>query len=266
MGQQEYQAILTIAAPIFLIPFGIYYIRQAAAWYYMRKQKNEETRLVALRAQQKLKVEELKKKTSYYTTKSLLERYDLSNKKEQEKSVDQLRQRKPASVPGTTRQTPPHKGQSQLQGPSTVASPVSPTVNSVIRPVNPPSSMASPPQRQWYDKLVDALVGEDGPETKYALICSYCFAHNGLVLPQEIEKIQYTCPVCKKFNPARQPSANTARSPSPATPVLPASPEPSGSPSREGSPAKEAKEDSKEGSPAEEQSLSAEALSKEEED
>ena len=47
-----------------------------------------------------------------------------------------------------------------------------------------------PRERQWYDKLVDALVGEEGPETKYALICRHCFMHNGLVLPQEIDYIR----------------------------------------------------------------------------
>jgi hypothetical protein len=36
--------------------------------------------VASLRAQQKLKVEELKKKTAYYTTKSLLERYDESSR------------------------------------------------------------------------------------------------------------------------------------------------------------------------------------------
>jgi hypothetical protein len=46
-----------------------------------------------------------------------------------------------------------------------------------------------PQKQQWYDKLLDVLVGDVGPETKYALICSQCFAHNGLVLPQEIEVI-----------------------------------------------------------------------------
>jgi hypothetical protein len=39
-----------------------------------------ESNLSNLRAQQKLKVEELKKKTSYYTTKSLLDRYDQTSK------------------------------------------------------------------------------------------------------------------------------------------------------------------------------------------
>jgi hypothetical protein len=43
---------------------------------------------------------------------------------------------------------------------------------------------------QWYDRLVDALVGDAGPETKYALICTHCFTHNGLVLKEEFETIR----------------------------------------------------------------------------
>ncbi|KAG0174924.1 hypothetical protein DFQ28_003651 [Apophysomyces sp. BC1034] len=250
----DYQEILTTVAPILLIPFGIYYIRQGAAWYYTRKQKNEEVGLVALRAQQKLKVEELKKKTSYYTTKSLLERYDLAKKKDGEGNTDQLRQRKPASMPGTARQMPPHHapGQPQLVQPPNSSIVTSPTasapISSIPRSINQPARSAMPPQRQWYDKLVDALVGEDGPETKYALICSHCFAHNGLVLPQEIERIQYTCPVCKKFNRARQSFANPVKLP------LSASPEPSPSLQHENSPQKE-EEDKKEDSSARDEPL-----------
>ena len=43
----------------------------------------------------------------------------------------------------------------------------------------------SPPRRQWYDKLADALLGDDdgvaAAANRYALICQRCFAHNGLV-------------------------------------------------------------------------------------
>jgi hypothetical protein len=43
-----------------------------------------------------------------------------------------------------------------------------------------------PPRKQWYDKLADALLGEDdpniaSPSSRYALICEKCFMHNGLV-------------------------------------------------------------------------------------
>lgn len=42
-----------------------------------------------------------------------------------------------------------------------------------------------PPRKQWYDKLADAILGDDDAPTasasRYALICGKCFAHNGLV-------------------------------------------------------------------------------------
>ena len=42
-----------------------------------------------------------------------------------------------------------------------------------------------PPRNQWYDKLADAILGDDDSVTagasRYALICQKCFAHNGLV-------------------------------------------------------------------------------------
>jgi hypothetical protein len=45
-------------------------------------------------------------------------------------------------------------------------------------------------ERHWYDKIVDVIVGDEGPDTKYALICGQCYAHNGLALPQEIDDIR----------------------------------------------------------------------------
>ena len=46
-----------------------------------------------------------------------------------------------------------------------------------------------PPQRRWYDRIVDAVLGEDteSPHTRFALICQKCFAHNGLVREAELE-------------------------------------------------------------------------------
>ena len=41
-------------------------------------------------------------------------------------------------------------------------------------------------RKQWYDKVADALLGDDESPTsaaasRYALICEKCFNHNGLV-------------------------------------------------------------------------------------
>lgn len=48
-----------------------------------------------------------------------------------------------------------------------------------------PATPQPPPKKQWYDKLADAILGDDdatgSPSSRYALICQKCFAHNGLV-------------------------------------------------------------------------------------
>ncbi|CAJ0826601.1 17260_t:CDS:2 [Entrophospora sp. SA101] len=63
-------------APVLTGPFFIVIGYRFLALWYRRKEANEISQLESLRAQQSLKVEELKKKTGYYTTKTLLERYD----------------------------------------------------------------------------------------------------------------------------------------------------------------------------------------------
>ncbi|KAJ1912679.1 hypothetical protein H4219_005509 [Mycoemilia scoparia] len=55
----------------------------------------------------------------------------------------------------------------------------------------------------WFDKIVSKLVGEENPTTKYALICRRCYAHNGLILPEEVYTIRHRCPKCGHFNPSR---------------------------------------------------------------
>ncbi|KAG0170881.1 hypothetical protein DFQ28_002174 [Apophysomyces sp. BC1034] len=237
--------VLTVL-PVIFLPIGIYYTRKLLTWFYARKQTSEENNLVGLRKQQKLKVEELKKKTSYYTTQSLLERYDLGKKKQE--LANQQDMRKPVSMPVPRGGIPPphflHQQQQQQQQNNQQQQqqlrqipPQHSSSHGQIPPV--PRMMMPPKQPQWYDKIVDALVGDEGPETKYALICNHCFAHNGLALPQEIDMIQYVCPQCKKFNPSRKSrqlhpngpvippqTPSPARSPRPAsTPLSPPSPD-----------------------------------------
>jgi len=51
-----------------------------------------------------------------------------------------------------------------------------------------------PPQKQWYDKLADALLGSDEAlvpgVNKYALICEKCFTHNGLAEPEKWQDVR----------------------------------------------------------------------------
>ncbi|KAF9331930.1 hypothetical protein BG006_005218 [Podila minutissima] len=205
--------------------------------WYKRKKSNEESELSILRADQRLKVEELKKKTAYYSTKTLLERYDPSSQRPgRPMSVGQdgkplnmpqpgqrpqqgqpmgdsgLRHRGAVAVgPGPM----PGQGQNQGQGPMGSSLPhgpgASPRGPQLIVPQNQNQNhyyqQQHPPQpteRHWYDKIVDVIVGDEGPESKYALICSKCFVHNGLVLPQEIDDIQFVCKNCNFLNPSKK--------------------------------------------------------------
>ncbi|KAI8084086.1 uncharacterized protein B0P05DRAFT_585850 [Gilbertella persicaria] len=188
------QDVLLAALPVIGLPVVIYHVRRLLVWWYESRQKKEELHLAQLRKEQKDKLEDLKKKTSYYTTQSLLEKYDEAQKKKKEELArqqqqQQQQQRKPVSMP--MRPQPPLLPQQQQQQQQ---------MQRMQQPILPPPRT----EPQWYDRIVDALVGDVGPETKYALICNHCFAHNGLVMKEEFDTIQYVCPHCKQFNPSRQ--------------------------------------------------------------
>ncbi|KAF9430001.1 hypothetical protein BGZ76_001000 [Entomortierella beljakovae] len=213
----------------------IYIVRSLITVWYKRAKTNEEAQLSMLRADQRLKVEELKKKTAYYSTKTLLERYDPSSKPSGQRPISQnghpkpqqpnmmdpgMRQRQGLGV--TNAQGIPlgqgqpvgsstgiqHPGQGPQNGPRGPQGQYgqSPQFAPGQRTNGQPNIQygSSNTERHWYDKIVDVIVGDEGPETKYALICGRCYAHNGLALPQEIEDIQYVCPKCNFFNPSRR--------------------------------------------------------------
>ncbi|KAF3939647.1 hypothetical protein ABW19_dt0204094 [Dactylella cylindrospora] len=74
----------------------------------------------------------------------------------------------------------------------------------------PPMGQFAPPppeeprQPQWYDRLLDVLLGEDemSAKTRYALICSNCRQVNGLAPPgtTNVEDIRYICGRCGAEN------------------------------------------------------------------
>ncbi|KAI9025755.1 hypothetical protein CLU79DRAFT_62281 [Phycomyces nitens] len=193
------RTITNATLPLVMFPFVIYYARRLLAWFYLRKQTTEESRLSVMIAQRDQKLNELKKKTSYYTTHSLLERYDPSeanNSQPPNRPLDQPH--RPASLSTQqVQQSPP---------------------NPPNQP-NPPTDLQRGHQtdavgKQWFEKMFDTLAGKS--EERYALVCNHCFSHNGLVLPRERDTIQYVCPQCHKFNPSKAmangPNENNALS------------------------------------------------------
>ncbi|CAG8572632.1 11607_t:CDS:2 [Ambispora gerdemannii] len=202
-------------APVFTVPALILIVKNLMAIWYKRNETNEESQLRHLRAKQKLKVEELKKKTGYYTTKTLLERYDSPKSPQGPPPSLTSGSKTPTLRPGQTpsnqnlRQRPAHSQSTPIPSNNTANGlngdmPKASILEGGDIPSGSSIQHASPLQRRWYDKLVDVIVGDEGPDTRYALICENCHVHNGLVLPQEIDDLQYLCPKCNHFNPSRR--------------------------------------------------------------
>ncbi|KAH9462803.1 hypothetical protein MJO28_002421 [Puccinia striiformis f. sp. tritici] len=231
--------------PIILIPIGLTSFRWIVQNWYQRKQETEKLRLRLLQNQLRDKVEELKKKTAYYSTKDLLDRYDekiKSNNNNQSLSPSPNNNQQQQA--GRMIMTPPNNNEGIRQRgsrlpysspgdkPNSIGTPLSnrspSTTNHNGMPIsNLPQShpeqrklqnhlqqlnTPSPPPppshtagKGWADRFAEVLLGDDEskPQSKYALICLNCFAHNGLVRQEELDLIQYVCPKCGTFNPPK---------------------------------------------------------------
>ena len=77
------------------------------------------------------------------------------------------------------------------------------------------SIIITPPPSSLLSQMVEFLVG-DGPNNRYALICSSCSSHNGMALRDEFEYVSFRCAYCFHLNPARR-SKPALRAPTPVS-------------------------------------------------
>jgi endoplasmic reticulum junction formation protein lunapark len=185
---------------LLLFPFGIFYFKKVLAgvfnFFVIRKQNVLKDR----QAQLKDRIEELKVETRFYQTKDLIEKYDkspINSKTETEVT------RRP--VNSTTSKV--NNSRNNLLSNSNLTVQRSPPSQHQVSPLTPPQYSInfrnpSPPFRSptWMDRFMDALIGDDSRNQKYALICSQCFNHNGLATPELFETVRYRCPNCGFFN------------------------------------------------------------------
>ncbi|RKO96390.1 hypothetical protein CAUPRSCDRAFT_11920 [Caulochytrium protostelioides] len=65
--------------------------------------------------------------------------------------------------------------------------------------------------KSWMDRVMDTVIGDtDGPNNRYALICSQCHTHNGLALPQDFLTLSFRCHHCGMLNANRHAHASVA--------------------------------------------------------
>ncbi|KAF9535207.1 hypothetical protein CPB83DRAFT_755476 [Crepidotus variabilis] len=202
--------------PVILGPIIILFIRRIVQIWYSRKGDAEEKALKELMKQRREKVDEIKKKTNYYSTRDLLQKYDeaapasstpLRQRFPAGQAPPVTPQRPPVAIPNNGNlQTPPSAAlQAHLSRKITVIVFYLSTYSCFLNEASTPTYPLGPPRKQWYDKVADAILGDDdagaaSPSSRYALICEKCFTHNGLVKESMWEDAQYVCPKCGHFN------------------------------------------------------------------
>ncbi|KAK2465858.1 hypothetical protein APHAL10511_001499 [Amanita phalloides] len=194
------------AVPVILGPIIILFTRRIVQIWYRRKGDAEEKTLQALMKKQRSVLEDIKKKSNYYSTQELLMKYEAApiNSPPRQRVVSS------SATLQLTARPPLQRGQQ-----STLPTPTSPFTA----------------QKQWYDKLADFVLGDDDanvPMSRYALICEKCRAHNGLVKESLWDDTDYFCRKCNHFNPAPRSKRSSApsRDTSPQSIRQSSSPEP----------------------------------------
>lgn len=217
---------------------SIYAVRAIASKFFEYQISKTQHYLDSLHEQREVTIEKLKVATKYNSTQQLLEKYGGESPKPTPPKDEGPKQREPGSKQGTPQQggrtglpPPPtaniRRPQQQPPLPATPARPpqdVGPSPplpvfadsqnfprppHSVDEPGFAPNAFPAPVQYhenpQWYDRLMDVLLGEDEtlPKNRLALICRHCRLVNGQAPPgvkslQEVGK--WRCGGCGGWN------------------------------------------------------------------
>ncbi|KAF2828299.1 hypothetical protein CC86DRAFT_346415 [Ophiobolus disseminans] len=228
-------------------PVVIYGIRYALTSYFDYRIRNTETYLKKLNKERDATIERLKEATKYNSTQQLLEKYGASPKQKEQAPLPGQKKsqgsQKLAQAPGprTGIAPPPTANIQRLQGqqrqpstpqraPSNVSSPQGPSPPQQLLSPDAPGAEFAPnafgsaeltkqfsaapattfTQTHWYDRILDALLGEDEtqPKNRLALICSECRLVNGQAPPgaRSVEDVgRWRCGGCQAWNGKEKP-------------------------------------------------------------
>lgn len=231
-------------------PVVIYGVRYALLSYFDYRIRNTDAYLKKLNKEREATIERLKESTKYNSTQQLLEKYGASPKpKEQENSPGNKNGQGPQkpqqpSGPRTGIAPPPTANIQRPQGqpqpstpqraPTSASSPQGPRPAQLPPPDAPgaefaPNAYAAPDlarqysmtagasvtQPHWYDRILDALLGEDETQARnrFALICSECRLVNGQAPPgaRTLEDVgRWRCGGCGAMNGKEKPHEDVA--------------------------------------------------------
>lgn len=225
---------------------SIYLVRYALTSYFDYRISNTDAYLRKLNKERDATINRLKEATKYNSTQQLLEKYGASPKQETPQSTPNSKkspgpQKQPQPQGPRTGIAPPptaniQRPANQSQNPSTPqrvptlpTSPQDPPSQlppsaefapNAFGPVDTTKQYSSAPatsftQSHWYDRILDALLGEDEtqPKNRLAMICSECRLVNGQAPPgaRTVEDIgKWRCGGCKAWNGKEKPHEEVA--------------------------------------------------------
>lgn len=206
--------------PFIVFPIIAILIKWLMNSYFASRRKKYDHRIKDLSERKKKLLDEIKELEPYNVVQRILERHDPAslqqsrqpppNNRGNNNRGGDLRQRRPPPgqmgpggrgrhIPPTQNQRPPPPPPSS--GPPPTSAPLPP---SGPAPPGPRIPHYLPPRyRSVTEKLVDYLIG-DGPNRRFALICSSCHSHNGMALQDEFEYTSFKCAYCFTLNKARK--------------------------------------------------------------
>ncbi|KAF2444720.1 hypothetical protein P171DRAFT_359300 [Karstenula rhodostoma CBS 690.94] len=224
-GRTEYTAV--VGGPVL-----IYIVRTTTTRYYDWRISSTEAYIKALSKERETTIERLKESTKWNSTQQLLEKYGGQPPKPKapaDKKKDGPQKQAPAPGPRTGIAPPPTANIQRPSGqrpatPASTASPQGPPPPSALPPPDAisaefaPNAFSAPEltrqytasaatftQSHWYDRILDALLGEDEtqPKNRIALICTECRLVNGQAPPgaRTLEDVgRWRCGGCSAWN------------------------------------------------------------------
>jgi hypothetical protein len=224
---------------------SIYGIRYALTSYFDYRIRNTDKFLKKLSKDRDATIERLKEATKYNSTQQLLEKYGASPKQKEQPPASSQKQQQGqqkqqpqgprtgmAPPPTANIQRPPSQPQPSTpqRPPSSISSPQGPSPPPQLAAPEAPGAEFAPnafssaeltkqlsaapaatfTQTHWYDRILDALLGEDETQAKnrLALICSECRLVNGQAPPgaRGIEDVgRWRCSSCRAWNGQEKP-------------------------------------------------------------
>lgn len=227
------------STPLLIFPILIVFLKRLVAWFFQRKINRNANQLKTLRAEKKKIIEQVMDKETYKVACEILNRFGDASTRAQHQPVVNVsaaspnqslvgsslstpQKQQPINKIGVTPQTQPRQA---LMPVPTARTPINvrsmPPTSSLITPSYGQYRIASPTpvvarhqfgtpfpiinqsQKGMFEKIVDYLIN-DGPSSRYGMICKECYGHNGMVSQEEYEYSAFKCAFCKALNPAKK--------------------------------------------------------------